>query len=399
MGGVGAASSAIGYAYVAKALPIDKQTKINSMFSAIRIIGMASGPGVNVFLAGMNFKIGNFQVDPLNSVGLVLVVMNLTAILAIYFLLEEPEPSSGKTADTGGKNAVAEKNDPWLLIKVLLRPDIFVYIFSIISFNANFQLIETAFTPAAKDALGWGPVQTSGVLGSVSILIFCSMIIVFQLSARKVPDGYLLSYGLIQGSIGYTLMYFLWTSDGTTLTYTIPIIVGASSFPFMGAPTRSLFTKNVDAIPALDEHHGMMQALLSMGNSVAGFVAPGLIATFVLRDPEDVDNSANGNELTAFALYAPVMSMLTLIGHWYVVYQHKKLDKEVGDSDEEVGSEQIPNERSSLVRRNSALRNSVELHQRKYDPRSSMHRHSSTAIMGVCQPNLFGEDLESEFMD
>merc|ERR1712232_1133389 len=110
-----------------------------------------------------------------------------------------------------------------------------------------------------------GPVQTSTVLGSMSIVIFFVMLIVFQLSARKVSDGSLLIYGLIQGGIGYAVIYFCWTKDGSYLQFMIPIMIGAGSFPFLGAPTRSLFTKIVDSKPALDHHHGFMQAMLSMG--------------------------------------------------------------------------------------------------------------------------------------
>ena len=90
LGGVGAASSALGFAYLATVVANDRQTKVNSLLSALRIVGMAVGPCVNVFLARINLHVGSFSLDPLNSVGLVLLCSNLLALASIYILLDEP---------------------------------------------------------------------------------------------------------------------------------------------------------------------------------------------------------------------------------------------------------------------------------------------------------------------
>lgn len=100
--------------------------------------------------------------------------------------------------------------------------------------------------------------------------------------------------------------------------FIIPMMLGTSSFPFLGAPTRSLFTKAVDTKPALAEFGGTMQAVLSMSVSVAGFVTPSLVARFVLRSPSQVEASPSHREISPLALCAPLLSVATLAGLFYI---------------------------------------------------------------------------------
>lgn len=50
LAGVGAANNTLGYSYTATVLPPDRQTTINVLLSMTRILGMALGPFVNLFL-------------------------------------------------------------------------------------------------------------------------------------------------------------------------------------------------------------------------------------------------------------------------------------------------------------------------------------------------------------
>ena len=86
LGGIGAASAALGFAYLAKVVPHEEQTKINSVLSMTRILGMASGPGFNVFLAKVDTTWFGLHIETLNSVGLILIGSNVMAMLFIYFL-------------------------------------------------------------------------------------------------------------------------------------------------------------------------------------------------------------------------------------------------------------------------------------------------------------------------
>lgn len=48
------------------------------------------------------------------------------------------------------------------------------------------------------------------------------------------------------------------------LAFVSPVLVGAGSFPFLGAPNRSIFSHAVDMVPELSGYEGTMQALLSV---------------------------------------------------------------------------------------------------------------------------------------
>ena len=189
LGGVGGANSALGYAYTARTIPPEKQTSVNSLLSLCRILGMAIGPGVNIFIAKVDIPIGNkWGLNSLNSVGLILVICNIIAIASVLFLLEEPQKKDEGGVE--GKEAGDDETPPKLddsvsssspsrawndILLSFFSVDILVPMLSIFSFNASFQLIETGFAPAAFDALGWGPVQSSMALGSISFVIAFNM--------------------------------------------------------------------------------------------------------------------------------------------------------------------------------------------------------------------------------
>jgi hypothetical protein len=61
-----------------------------------------------------------------------------------------------------------------------------------------------------------------------------------------------------------------------------------------------------------------MQAIMSMVASIAGFAAPSLIATYILRSPDEVARSDDQRELTLYALFAPILSFITLLGVVYM---------------------------------------------------------------------------------
>lgn len=140
LGGVGAASSALGYGYLAKVVPHDEQTKVNSLLSMLRIVGMALGPGVNVFLDKINVNIGTFHLDELNSVGLVLIGMNVLGFLSILLLLEEPAVKEDDAKQDGTRHEMEKNSSALSLLRTCCCAEIFVPILTIFGFNANFQL-------------------------------------------------------------------------------------------------------------------------------------------------------------------------------------------------------------------------------------------------------------------
>ena len=60
-------------------------------------IGMVLGPATNLFTASLNFSIFGLPITPSNAPGLLLAVVLSLLGLAIFLLVEEPQPSSQST--------------------------------------------------------------------------------------------------------------------------------------------------------------------------------------------------------------------------------------------------------------------------------------------------------------
>jgi hypothetical protein len=335
---------------------------------------MAVGPGLNVLVAKVDIPISDhWGLDSLNSVGIVLIVANLISAGVIYSLLEEPKEEDLGAMDNVQKDNAADDDEATTTLtpppsstatatstsdafRSFLSMDILVPMISIFSFNSNFQLIETGFAPAANDALGWGPVESSAALGSLSLLIGINMFAVMQFSKRGISDSNLLCGGLISSIVAYTALYLLWIKDSTLWHFYLPIVLASSGFPYMAATTRTLFTISVNAKSALRPYHGFMQAVLSMAASVAGFTTPGVVAAYMLRSPEQVLASSDNRELTSLSLFAPILSGLVLLGVVYLRFtgamiENKNDAKEPATTDEEnnLGKESSQTESSLLL--------------------------------------------------
>lgn len=115
------------------------------------MIGMAIAPLFNSFLASVDFNIGSFHVDPLNSVGLLLAFLNIVSLVAIYFLLPDLPITNDSNHDKH------KKDNEWLLMLrcIIMNPHIGVPFLTILCFNFNWMFIETGLAPSARDALGW----------------------------------------------------------------------------------------------------------------------------------------------------------------------------------------------------------------------------------------------------
>jgi hypothetical protein len=239
--------------------------------------------------------------------------------------------------------------------------------------------IETALPPAAANGLGWGPVEVSGVLGSSSIVIFCIMILVMVLSG-KVSDLLMVAWGNILWIIGGTGMYLLWTDYGTTLQYVLPVMVACAGFPFIAASNRSNFTKAVASKPELESSQAVMQAVLSMASSVAGFVTPGLVAAYVVQSPEEVAVSRDHQELTPLVLYVAILPIFVFLCLYKMYRKEKCTMAEQPPSDVEA------NEMTGLIRQGSRGRRSsvVEIDQ-EFSRKVEVARRSSVQIMGMTE--------------
>ncbi|GKY95224.1 hypothetical protein MPSEU_000485400 [Mayamaea pseudoterrestris] len=321
LGGAGAANSTLGFTYIAQVIPKEHMTKANSLLSMVRIAGMMVGPAVNGLLGNVNAKFLGLTLDPFNSVGLVLICSNLLGYFVLYFMLEEPPEAQRHSKEI---SAVAD-NHPGIFVKALAQMDILIALLVVFGLNANFQLLETGLAPAASDALGWVTTTISALFAGNAVLILFAFIATFKLSAMGVKDIQMIKIGLLMSAIGYGLIYQCWRHDVSELEFVFPILFCTLSYPFLGAPTRSVFTVAVANSETLAGHQGTMQALMSMTASVAGFAAPDLIAAYILRSPDEVADSDDERELTYYALFAPILSLITYFGVVYVEFAYPEV--------------------------------------------------------------------------
>jgi ceroid-lipofuscinosis MFS transporter 7 len=387
MGGVGQANSTLGFTYVAQVVEKSALTQASAILSMVRILGMVIAPGLNVFLKECNATLSlgrlTLTLTPLNTVGLVLGLGNVFAFLIIYFFLHEPEMKGASKADDKDTLATTESSSKtkeegfW---ESFLSLEIFVPLLSVFSLNANFQLMETGMAPVASDALGWTTVTISVVFGMNSLLIFFAIVLTFYLANKGVSNETLLSWGLVISAIGYALMYFMWTNPTTPLNFVLPVILSTMCFPFLGSPTRAIYTMVVDSKPRLRGSQGTMQAIMSMVVSIAGFTTPGIISSFILRTPEEVEDSTDGREFTPIALFAPLLSCTVLVGHLYTQWSKQNLAsaKEEGDK--------IADETTTLLD-DSAFQKWSRKYYRipSFNPKTHARRRESVVIMGIPQ--------------
>ena len=148
LGGLGAANQALGYAYIASVIPPEEQTKTNTILSMMRILGMAVGPAVNLFLSNIHttLSIGGttIHVDPLNSVGLLLGMGNVLVMTCVILFLNEPPPKEEKKIpeifDQGSGASSPEpasRNNVWAALYCV---EIILPIFILLVANSSFQL-------------------------------------------------------------------------------------------------------------------------------------------------------------------------------------------------------------------------------------------------------------------
>jgi Na+/melibiose symporter-like transporter len=303
LGGIGSANSTLGFTYIAKVVPENDMTQANAFLSMMRVIGMTLAPASFAILARIpptTVSLGggiSFQIDSLNSVGLLLAACNALEWIVLYIFLQEPpiervkaiqaarhmnsqsfrHHGSNNTSMRGSgigaglhhhgsddetkqkKRTTTDWRKTWEFVKACFCFEILLFVFGILCLNSNFQLLETSLAPASNDALGWGPVQVSMLFGANAVFLLLIIAWTFYLSSIGVDDFDLLLVGLILSVVSYLLLYGWWQRGTAPWKFVTPVMLSTGAFPFLGAPTRSLYTKVVAAKSRLRNHQGTMQ--------------------------------------------------------------------------------------------------------------------------------------------
>ncbi|XP_071944392.1 uncharacterized protein [Antedon mediterranea] len=121
LAGVGGGVMSTIFAQISRTTPVNKRTAVISMAMASRQFGLLFGPGFNIFLSKLDFKIGPFEVNDFTSPGLFMMIMwILLQILMIFIYFDLPlvsdesnfdEPVKGQSSTNDVANGTLTNND------------------------------------------------------------------------------------------------------------------------------------------------------------------------------------------------------------------------------------------------------------------------------------------------
>ena len=242
--------------------------------------------------------------------------------------------------------------------------------------------------------LGWTAVEISKMMACQSIVVFAGMCISMALSFRNVPDTPMIIFGFVSFFIGGTSAYLLWDGESTYWQFVGPCYLICFSYPFIGPSIRSMYSKALHSKSELAGSQGVMMSLINQALSIGGLVSPAFVASFVLRDPEDVEASSNTKELTAFALYVPILSAIAIAG---VCYQSFFLEKSPsGERTDSVASETSKLLSGATAKKKLPRSSQIEISE-TFSRASEVSRRQSVECIGIINP--FDTKDEKEFRD
>lgn len=349
LAGVGGSCSTLTFAYMARVgVTGEQQAKSINLLQLVSLLGTMFGPVPNFLLRCVDFEIGSYRVDKLNSVGLVVALLNLFSLGGIYLYLDEipnlndneSPPTSGDDQDKEEKNRCMTSTTVDMIKATVSSPHIMVNIVLIFVVTSAFQLMDTAITPAAKDGLGWEPAGVSVIFAIFGVIMYFNNLIMFRLMDLNFRIETILTFGMIAEIIGFVFMYIMWTSDAHLWEFLFPLIILASAASYISVPSQSLYTLACGGNESLVANQEVMQGFFVNMISFAAFVSPFLSAIYAIRSPEEVDVSEDGREMKRSALIAPVSLVLCLLAHLLVEYE-----KPNAESD----TEGALNEKTSLM--------------------------------------------------
>ena len=208
-------------------------------------------------------------------------------------------------------------------------------------------------TPASNHALGWEPADVSLAFAAFAAIMTLNGILIFSLLDNGVTYQSMLKCGMLCGTIGFTLLYFMWTEAMNKYEFLFPFLFLALGVAYMQTPIVALFTEAVNNKNDLVAHQGKMQALNMMVLSLSQFTAPAFAASFMVRTPEEVDTSSDGREMTPVGLTGAVAFLIGFLSLFFVLppRDDTKSDKEETDLllESEVSKDNVPNESTSLM--------------------------------------------------
>lgn len=355
--GIGAASGTVGMAWVSEVLDPSQLSFVIILLSIAGNSGAIMGPFVNTLFGELRTELDVFgltvPIDSKNGAGLLIASLDLISFIFTYFFVHDPPTKRAAPESDGSSSEGLGGAAGWAAVfKEFGSFKVFMPAFAVFVCSANWQIIETALPAAALDALGWGAVQVSAVMGFNSILNM-TMTVIAAILVKYLSDTTMVASGFFCWFVAGLLMDSWWIRGAPAWRFVVPIIIGLTGFPIILPSLQALFSKAVVGRPEIMPILGRMWSLFQMTGTIAGSIAPIFVGAMVLRSPEEIDSGTNAHELTSYALYVAVFSGLCIVGFLY--------DKFILHADDDgilLMDDSVVSERSSLLRANPEKRRS-----------------------------------------
>ena len=155
-------------------------------------------------------------------------------------------------------------------------------------------------------------------MGLQAGVIFIGMCVALYIGiCTDITDFTMIALGNGAFFVGGIATVFWWTRESATVfRFTASVVIVSFSYPLLGPCNRSKFTRAIHDRPELAGSIGLLQSLFQQAFSIGGFVSPIFVTHFVMKDPQDID-STEGRELTPWAWYVSVSSLLVILGLIY----------------------------------------------------------------------------------
>jgi len=397
--GAGAAGKTLLQSWIATAIPQEQHTTVFTIFSMVGSFGQFVGPTLNRLVAEIDTSVAitssfSIPINPYNSIGL-FVALNEVLVWAMFALFLKDPPSRKEeplsTSNVESAPQVGLKDN----LKALAHFDIAFPLVQNFLIMFNFSLFMVALAPVAETMLGWTPVQISNLAVLEAVVGIAGMTGMLCLTLRKTTDFTFIFIGNAIFVVSGVLTYLWWRLDtATAVTFSLPLLLVNFGFPFSQPANQSSFTKAVFSRPETADSIGVLQGLYTQAFTIAGIVAPPLVAAFVMRDRKDIDLNSP-YELTPLALYVPVTSLILIAGLLYEEFVLGKNELGLLPSKPEAAAaedEVSPDEMSKLVKdkRNKSTRRSiVEVNQvfsRQYEVDRRMSAEVPINGVGIINP-------------
>jgi len=201
--GIGAANTTLNQTYIARTASADRRTKLLSFCRGCAVLGIASGPLLNLFLLKLDDSdlcTGRFCLNSMTSAGYVMAIVNMALCLSFMVLFVEPPPQASSrsisyqrpdeigTIQESKYHEIEEVEEPTAMqainIVICQRAGWFCLM---INFVTGFEMtaLETAVTPITAEQYGWGTQENSYLFGAITVLAIMAIVSTIVFDKQK----------------------------------------------------------------------------------------------------------------------------------------------------------------------------------------------------------------------